>query len=109
MSDRKLTLLELHFDEGFQIGPETVGLGGDGEDDTTDEGDTTDENDTAGEDDTGGPRIDTDRGGGRVRTLVAAALALAVAAAVARRLRDDDAVEIETPDGEDVEEFESAE
>ena len=104
MSDRKLTLLELHFDEGFQIGPETVGLGGDGEDDTADE------DDTAGENDTGGPRIDTDRGGGRVRALVAAALAFAVAAAVARRLRDDDdAVEIETPDGEDVEEFESAE
>ena len=100
MSDRKLTLLELHFDEGFQIGPKTAGIGGgDGDDETSEEE----------ADDTTGADADSDRDGGARRALLVAVLALAVAAAVARRLRGDDPVELETPDGtEDVEEFESA-
>ena len=103
MSDRKLTLLELHFDEGFQIGPKTVGIGGgDGDDETSEE----ETDDTTGADND----RDGDRDGDARRALLVAVLALAVAAAVARRLRGDDPVEIETPgETEDVEEFESAE
>ena len=101
MSDRKLTLLELHFDEGFQIGPKTVGIGGgDGDDDEASEEETGDT--TTGD-------ADGDRDGDARRALLVAVLALAVAAAVARRLRGDDPVELETPgETEDVEEFESA-
>ena len=106
MSDRKLTLLELHFDEGFQIGPKTVGIGG-SDDDGDDEASEEEIGDTTGAD--ADNDRDGDRDGDARRALLVAVLALAVAAAVARRLRDDDPVEIETPDEtEDVEEIESA-
>lgn len=97
MSDRKLTLIELHFDEGFQVGPKTV-AGPDAE--PAEDGDETD------------VAVDEpERGDTPPTAVIGGLLALAVLVAVARRLLggDDESLEIETPDADgELEDAESA-
>ena len=116
MSDRKLTLFELHFDEGFQIGPKTVGFGGGSDED--DESEESGLLGLGGDDEDGDEEeieehaddIEGESDEGSPVSLLLGVVALALVAAVVRRLLgDDEELEIETPDEqEDVEEFESA-
>jgi len=123
MSDRKLTLFELHFDDGFQVGPKTIGLGGDEdepEDEATasdsgllglggDDGAETEDDEPEADDEPGAddePEADDDGEEGSPVSLLLGLVALAFLAAVARRLLgDDEDLEIETPE-QNVEEFE---
>ncbi len=117
MSDRKLTLLELHFQDGLQLGPKTIGLGGDERaDEDEDEAETglleLGADETVEDADEDADEASADDGGSPVALLVGLVVLATVAAVIRRLLGDDaadtdDAVEIETPD-EDVEEFESA-
>lgn len=120
MSDRKLTLFELHFDDGFQIGPETVGIGGESDSESEDDeesgllglgGESEDDEEAASADDEDEGAVEDDADEGSPVSLLLGVVALALIAAVVRRiLGDDEEVEIETPDEqENVEEFESAE
>jgi hypothetical protein len=98
MSDRNLTLLELHFDGGLQIGPRTIGRGQGGDDESEDEsvevGD--DESEELPEVDV---EVETDEGGGVGRSLLLL-VALVVLGIVARRLMGDD---FEEPEFEEIE------
>jgi hypothetical protein len=119
MADRKLTLFELHFDEGFQVGPKTVGFGGESDDEPEDEaeesgllglgGDEEDDEDSADVEEIDDTDDFEDDDSSPV-SLLLGVVALALVAAVVRRLvGDDEDLEIEAPEEqEDVEEFESA-
>jgi len=89
MPDKKFTLLELHFDGGFQIGPETVGIGG---------GDVASEEDESEDDN------ETDRSS-PVLALVGLVAVLAAAAVVRKLVGGDSDDEYEQ---ENLEEFEAA-
>jgi hypothetical protein len=97
MGDRKFTLLELHFDEGFQIGPKAMGVGSGGSDE--DEAEDVDE---AADADAGS---DAPEGGPNpVAGLVGLLVLVAIAVAVRRLLGGDD----EEFEQEELEEFEAA-
>jgi MYXO-CTERM domain-containing protein len=98
MADKEYTLFELHFDGGFQVGPERLDAADDAETDA----------DTETADDV---EIDVESDGGGPGALLLGLLGLVVIAAVVRRVvGGEDDLEIETAEDhpDDVEEIESA-
>lgn len=103
MADRKITLFELHFDRGFQIGPKTIGVGGDGEEEAEELEADADEEEFEDESDSSGP-------GGAGKALLAL-VALAGIALVVKRILggdDDDEDPFEDEEQAEIEEFEPA-
>lgn len=98
MADRKFTLLELHFDRGFQIGPKTIGVGGD---------DEAEDLEAEAEDE----EFDDEESGsglaGAGKALLALVLLAGIAVVVRKLLGGDDEAEFEEEQAE-IEEFEPA-